>query len=229
MILNDEGFGKPSVLEDRLTERLHGSFPQISSSRTEFEGFVVEHAFSADFGKQSSEGKALLDTNEMGFRGDFRLKIAHKAITRLDSEDGRLRVTFPDGTAIFHLGTAAPKWVEKIRHPPSRLDKMGVKAGMKVTFIGTQDNDFVRELADRAAAIVESGADLIFLSAENKPDLARIGTVSTGATWVIYPKGANSFTENDVIAAGRKAGLLDVKVASFSLTHTALKFTRRRS
>ena len=43
------------------------------------------------------------------------------------------------------------------------------------------------------------------------------------ALWIIYPKGIREITENDVIAAIRAAGLKDVKVASFSATHTALK------
>jgi len=40
----------------------------------------------------------------------------------------------------------------------------------------------------------------------------------------VYEKGKKELTENDVIAAGRKAGLKDVKVVGFSSTHTALKF-----
>jgi hypothetical protein len=44
------------------------------------------------------------------------------------------------------------------------------------------------------------------------------------ALWIVYPKGQKSTTENDVIAAGRKTGLKDVKVVGFSSTHTALKF-----
>ena len=44
------------------------------------------------------------------------------------------------------------------------------------------------------------------------------------ALWIVYPKGQKAITENDVIAAGRKAGLKDVKVVAFSPTHTALKF-----
>jgi len=42
--------------------------------------------------------------------------------------------------------------------------------------------------------------------------------------WVVYPKGRKEITEGDVLGAGRKAGLKDVKVVGFSLTHTALKF-----
>jgi hypothetical protein len=44
------------------------------------------------------------------------------------------------------------------------------------------------------------------------------------ALWIVYPKGQKSITENDVITAGRKTGLKDVKVVGFSSTHTALKF-----
>jgi hypothetical protein len=42
--------------------------------------------------------------------------------------------------------------------------------------------------------------------------------------WVVYPKGKKALTEADVLGAGRKAGLKDVKVVGFSATHTALKF-----
>ncbi len=44
------------------------------------------------------------------------------------------------------------------------------------------------------------------------------------ALWIVYPKGQKQITENDVLAAGRKCGLKDVKVVGFSTTHTALKF-----
>jgi hypothetical protein len=41
---------------------------------------------------------------------------------------------------------------------------------------------------------------------------------------MVYPKAKREITEGDVIGAGRKAGLKDVKVVGFSTTHTALKF-----
>ena len=44
------------------------------------------------------------------------------------------------------------------------------------------------------------------------------------ALWIVYPKGQKRITENDVLSAGRKVGLKDVKVVGFSATHTALKF-----
>jgi hypothetical protein len=42
--------------------------------------------------------------------------------------------------------------------------------------------------------------------------------------WIVYPKGQKEITENDVLTAGRKSGLKDVKVVGFSPTQTALKF-----
>jgi hypothetical protein len=47
--------------------------------------------------------------------------------------------------------------------------------------------------------------------------------------WVVYPKGIQAVTENDVLTAGRAAGLVDTKVCSFSSTHTALRFNMRRA
>jgi hypothetical protein len=44
------------------------------------------------------------------------------------------------------------------------------------------------------------------------------------ALWVIRPKGMAAISESEVMAAGKKAGLVDVKVVSFSDTHTAEKF-----
>lgn len=182
-----------------------------------------------DFGKQSCEGKALLETDEIIFRGDFRLKIPHKAITRLDATGGKLKVIYAEGTAVFHLGPAAQKWADKILHPPSRLDKLGVKAGTKVAVVGALDDDFLRELDERGAATIKAGADITFLAANRMSDLERLRRLETPVVWVIYPKGVKSITENQVLSAGRATGLVDVKVVSFSSTHTGLRFARRKA
>src|SRR5579863_8840915 len=95
-----------------------------------------------DYGQESSRGKALLETSEVLFRGAFSLKIPFREIRALDAADGRLRIQFSGGSAVFHLGDSAEKWAARIRNPPSRLDKLGVKAGTKVRLIGPQDHEF---------------------------------------------------------------------------------------
>ena len=180
-----------------------------------------------EFGKESSEGKALLEASEVLFRGGFRLKIPFQTITGLEAAAGKLKIQFTEGSATFHLGPAAEKWAAKIRNPPSRLDKLGVKPGTKVHLINKHDDDFRRELNERGAVLSKSKPGLVFLAVKNKDQLVELAYLTDGPVWMIYPKGIQAVTENDVIAAGRSVGFSDIKVASFSPTHTALKFKPR--
>lgn len=47
------------------------------------------------FGGKVSAGKALLETDDLIFRGDFRLAIPYKSIQEVDATDGVLRVVWP--------------------------------------------------------------------------------------------------------------------------------------
>jgi hypothetical protein len=185
------------------------------------------------FGKKESEGKALLETNEILFRGDFRLKIPFSTIKSANAVNGELRLQTPEGLAIFQLGSASGKWLEKILHPKSRIEKLGIRYGAKVSLIGEFDTEFLREIGGVTKSVakgkVTADSEWIFLAADSKDDLAvlsRVAKSMQGATalWIVYPKGQKHITENDVLAAGRKCGLKDVKVIGFSPTHTALKF-----
>jgi hypothetical protein len=193
-----------------------------------------EAACKIRLGKKLAEGKALLESEELIFRGsDLRLKIAFRQMSTIEAKDGWLHVRYPDGVAAFELGAQASKWAEKIRNPKSLADKLGVKAGMRISLVGLGDGAFIRDLTVRAQEVVAGQAapdsDIIFLAAEGTKDLPRLRALDksikpNGAIWVVYPKGQKHITEAGVLAAGKQAGLVDVKVASFSLTHTALKF-----
>jgi hypothetical protein len=185
------------------------------------------------FGKQESEGKALLETNEVLFRGDFRLKIPFSSIKSAKAVDGELRLQTADGLAVFHLDGAAEKWVQKILHPKSRIEKLGVKRGARVSLIGGFDSEFLREVGDLTKSIVKgkaaSDSEHIFFAADSKEDFSALSKITkamlgAAALWIVYPKGQKYITENDTLSSGRKAGLKDVKVVGFSATHTALKF-----
>jgi hypothetical protein len=188
---------------------------------------------SVRFGKQQSEGKALLETSEILFRGEFRLKIPFSTIKSAKAMDGELRLQIADGLAIFQLGASAEKWCDKILHPKSRIEKLGVKPGAKVSLLGEFDAEFLREVGSLTRTVSKgkavSDSECIFFAADSKGDLGSLSKISksmqgAAAQWVVYPKGQKHITENDVLAAGRKVGLKDVKVVGFSPTHTALKF-----
>ena len=185
------------------------------------------------FDGKRSEGKALLETDHLIFRGTIRLNIPRKAITKAEADAGTLRVTFPDGTAAFELGPSAAKWAEKIRNPPSLLDKLGVKPDMRVAVLGVDDDAFLEQLAARTSDIArrtpKKDTDVIVFGANSVTDLSRLEKLRgyltpAGAIWVVHTKGKGAaFKDVDVFAAAKQAGLVDVKVAAFSTTHTAEK------
>ena len=86
------------------------------------------------FGEQESEGKALLETGEIVFRGRFRVKIPFSTVKSAKAVDGELCLQTAKGPATFQLGATAEKWLEKILHPKSRIEKLGVKSGAKKSF-----------------------------------------------------------------------------------------------
>ena len=89
----------------------------------------------ASFEGQSAEGTAELETDELRFRGAFRLKVPLREVRTAVALDGRLEVTFGAGTAVFDLGPKAAAWADRILHPPSLLDKLGVRAGQRVGLV----------------------------------------------------------------------------------------------
>jgi len=175
----------------------------------------------------------LLETSEILFRGDFRLKIPFSTIKSAKAVDGELRLQTAEGLAVLHLGAAAEKWRDKILHPKSRMDKLGVKPGAQVSLLGDFEAKFLDELGKLTESVskgkVAADSEWIFFAVDSKEDFGALPKISkamkgAAALWIVYPKGKKHITENDVLAAGREAGLKDVKVIGFSATHTALKF-----
>jgi hypothetical protein len=110
-----------------------------------------------------------------------------------------------------------------------------VKPGHRIAVIGRFDADFVEQLRARGASVSRRAirdADHIYLAAVTAADLSKISTLKKGllkdgSFWVVRPKGVKTITEAGTQLAGLEAGLVDVKVVSFSPTHTAEKFVYR--
>ena len=190
-------------------------------------------ACTLKFRGNAHEGTAWLESHELVFRGPERLAIPLKDVTAATADGGWLRVIFAGQTAQFEIGSAAAKWAERLTNPPSRLDKLGIKAGMTVLPVTFTDRAFSTDVRARGARVVRSappgGVDAVFFGAERRDDLGRLPGAARalkpdGALWVVRPKGTKAITEAETMAAGRRAGLVDVKVVSFSDTHTAEKF-----
>src|SRR5208282_2524616 len=190
-------------------------------------------------GARVHQGTAMLEADYLLFRATGAkekapgVKVLFRDILSMKAGDGWLRIRHAGGMLDLELGARAESWAEKIRSPKSRLQKLGVTESARVSLVGAVDEEFRKELRARGCDIAEGtpsrGAALIFFGAESRADLARVKTLAKrlapdGALWVIYPKGQKLITQNDVLATGRAAELTDLKVVSFSPTHTALKF-----
>jgi hypothetical protein len=183
---------------------------------------------------ETARGTAWLEHKDLLFRGPFRLVIPLSEIASATAKDGCLRVRFGKRVAELEIGAAAEKWASRITNPPSRLDKLGVKPLMKVMLVGSQDAAFEGELTARGATIVKRASpsappDLIFFSIDRREALDRLESLAAivkrdGAVWVLRPKGKSGIAESDTMAAGKRAGLVDIKVVSFSDAMSAEKY-----
>jgi Protein of unknown function (DUF3052) len=113
------------------------------------------------------------------------------------------------------------------------LDKLGVKPGARVAVLGVPDPDFEPLLRTRTGDVALGppgpDTDLVFVHVEHRDDLdaalepLEASLKRNGAIWVIRPKGTPDIKETDVIEAGKRAGLVDNKIASFSETLSAMR------
>lgn len=179
-------------------------------------------------------GEAMLETTEVLFRGETRLVIPMRDIKSATADGDDLVIRFSGGQAFFELGESeAARWAQKITHPKSVVEKLGIKAGDTVCVVQLNDATFFADLEASGAKTTKGkakkGSNAIFYGANSRSDLARVEVLKrslapAGALWIIRPKGVKEITERDVMAAGKAAGLVDVKVVRFSDTHTAEKF-----
>ena len=188
----------------------------------------------ARFADGEDEGRLQLEPPRLIFRGAVRR--AFEGATLVGARGDGADLVLPGGER-FGLGEkAAASWAEAINNPKGRLDKLGVKPGLRVGVIGVEDMTFADELVERGAPALADhrDLDLLFYAADSAEALSRIPTLlpaiaERGALWIVSRKGkAATVKDVEVMAAAKAAGLVDSKVCAFSDTLTALRFTSRR-
>jgi hypothetical protein len=122
--------------------------------------------------------------------------------------------------------------MERVYTTP-RLDKLGVKPGMRVALVDLEDAAFEAEVRTRTHDVTTGrptpDTDVVVFAADSREALARLPDlreriVPNGAIWVVSRKGrAATIRDVDVIGAAKAAGLVDNKVASFDDTRTSLR------
>ena len=114
----------------------------------------------------------------------------------------------------------------------ARREKLGVKPGQTVAVVGNVDSG--SDVKDLGASIVRAlTADWIFLAVDNLKDLKKIHDVrrkmsDEASIWAVWPKGSNDIKEDHIRQTALTTDLVDVKVMSWSDTHSGLKLVVRK-
>jgi hypothetical protein len=192
---------------------------------------------------REDRGTALLETDYVLFRGEAsRARVSFASLRSVDVKGEWLVLLHASGTLALALGARAPTWLAKIRSPKGIVEKLGIKPGARVAMVALDDAELADGLTALGAKVqnvrsARGGAprgevDAVIFGVEAEGDLARVAPLAAklardGALWIVRPKGVKGkggVAEGAVRAAGLGAGLVDVKVARYSETHTAAKF-----
>jgi hypothetical protein len=189
-------------------------------------------------GRQSFDGTALLEADELRFRGGTRLRIALRDVSGVSATNGTLRVEHANGVASFVLGDVAEAWAEKIRSPRTLSDKLGVTRGMQVAVIDVDDQEVLDDLASKGAHLVMGSVPqdvpMVLFRIVRPSQLGALASMTSriarnGAIWVVHPRGDASVADMVIFAAARDAGLTYTKVVRFSDRDTAEKLVIPRA
>src|SRR3954464_7665513 len=92
-------FGRGILIStpDRKTPRIQARTWRGRRERAALMG--QEALCTARFGGQSGTGRALLETEELIFRGAFRLNVPFASVQSVEAVEGALRVCFTEGEA----------------------------------------------------------------------------------------------------------------------------------
>jgi hypothetical protein len=176
-----------------------------------------------------------LDSKDLTLRGDLKLTIPLKEVRQATAKDGQLTIAWNDEKIALEIGSQSERLAKKILNPPDLFQKLGIKPAAAVSILGLDDRTFLEGLRQRAGSVSEGKpqpqSDMIIVRVGSRPDLERLKTLrsalkSDGMIWVLWRKGLkgpNDVKESDVMAAAKRHGLVDVKVASFSDELSALK------
>jgi len=190
----------------------------------------TEVAGTVTVGGQKVNVRGDFASDHVTFSGGRRGEVPYKLIQVVSTAKGILRLRVDGLIMEFPLGQKVDRMANKIRKPPTLMEKLGVEAGLRVASTGAVPRSLQRQLEAEAPSAKTGGSlDLLFFGAGSLEALdglegLRNRLAPSGGLWVVYPKGRRDLREADVLAAGRALGLKDVKVARISESHTALKF-----
>lgn len=179
-----------------------------------------------------------LEGGEIILRGALKRRFKFAAMRELGVRGGRLEFNYEPHLVSIELGNNAAAWLDAIRNPRTRVQKLGATAGIKTCLLGAAEAEVAEELAQAcggtASTRLSRGCDLVLLFADKPKDLERLSRIEDaladgGAVWVLWPKGRREFAHEHVVQAARDAGLVQTRSMGFSELRTGLRLVRPKA
>lgn len=176
-----------------------------------------------------------LDGTSITCRGLLKRAFAKADMSDLRVERGKLRFECGGDAVAIDLGEKADAWLDAIKNPRTRIQKLGVKHGMKVCVLGEAEQDALDELAavigEEPSRRLGKSLDLVFLFVTTPDQLSKLAAiekslVARGAVWALWPKGRKDLRHEEVVAAAKPAGLSQTKSVGFSEVFSGLRLVR---
>src|SRR6201999_3972908 len=91
-------------------------------------------------GRKTSAGKALLETETLVFRGEFRLEIPFDQMKQVAVDGAALVVKTDEGETRFDLGKQiAEHWLRLIKEPKGLFEKLEIGPQSRVAVVDVRD------------------------------------------------------------------------------------------
>jgi hypothetical protein len=182
-------------------------------------------------GERRARASVHLDSKVLRIGGRPARELPLTDVKSVEVRGGTLSLTTRTGLVEIDAGEQAQAWAAKIRAPPSRAKKLGLKAGLRIGVQGLDDPALISEIQEADAILTKETKklDLVFLGVASERELSKLvalakALVPNGGIWVVRTKGRDAaVSEGAVRTAAERAGLVDVKVVAYSDTQSADK------
>ena len=180
-------------------------------------------------------GRLHVDSKTLEFRGaELKWAVELGPKVKATYADSLLKVTEGRKTIRFEIEKGGERWVDKILNPPNRMDKLGIKPGTTCWISKGFDRSLLSEIKERGGKSTRTigKCDLAFFFIEATEALGELLTVcqtlpTDTNIWVVYPKGAKSITQSDVMSALKKIDFGPSKTASFAEGISSMRYRRK--
>lgn len=187
-------------------------------------------------GRKRFEGKLHLDSKSLTFRSpDLRWAAELGESISAESKNDLLIVKQGDEKVTFEIGEKAPKWVEKILNPPTRVTKLGIKPEHRFWLSKGFPRSFAEELKSTGAKATRQmeKCDIAFWRVTEREALIEFAALASRLPekvniWIVWPKGSKAIGQTDVMKKTRSLGFGPSKTAAFDDDHSSMRFAKKK-